>query len=139
MGKEVTGINCVVLIDDAGTDKLIACARTISISYATAFIETSVSGSGAWETVLPAKKSFTATLDGVVNIDHPTLLSLPFLRALQFNDTPLSIKFQRTNGDGDLYTEQVTAYIASSSDAGNFNDMNLFTIELRGSGAPTIL
>lgn len=131
----VKGINAVLYFDDGGTDKFLACARSVTFTLVTEFIETSVSGTGTFATYLPTKNSFTGSVEGIVNLEPASMLSLSDLRALQVAQTLITCKFQRTDQGGNLYTDQASFYIASSSDTGSFDDMNTFSIELQGTGA----
>lgn len=134
MDKKVQGKNVLVYIDDGGTDKLYACALSASLNLETEFIETSVSGTGTFATFLPTKNSFTGSLDGVTSLEESGMLSLADLRQRQIAQTPLSMRFELTNGNGDTYTEEATFYISSSSYDGSFDSMSHFSIELRGTG-----
>lgn len=131
---KVRGINVVIFIDVEGTDTLYACARSATLNLTTDFIETSGSGSGTFATFLPTKNSFTGTLEGVVSLEEPSMLTLADLKSRQINQQVLSMKFQRTDDGGNLYTSQADFYIANSSDTGSFNDMDTFSIDLRGTG-----
>lgn len=134
---QVRGINVLVLISDGVDYKPWVCARSVTLNVTTDFIETSGPGDGVFATFLPTKNSFTGSMDGIVSINTPGKFSLPELRAKQYAQTPLLMRFQRTDDGGNLYTEQAFFYIASSSDTGSFDDMNTFSIGLQGTGAIT--
>lgn len=133
----VQGQNVILLIDDSGTWKPLACARTATINFTTDFIETSVSGSGLFASFLPTKNSFTISMDGVVSIAESGKLSIADLRALQFSQTLLSIKFQRTDDGGNTYTEECSGFISSSTDTGSYDGIDTFSLEIKGTGAVT--
>lgn len=130
---KVTGKNVVVLIDDGGTNKLYACATSATLNLVTEVIETSEQGSGKFATFLPTKNSFTGSLEGVTTLGEVSMLSLKDLRQKQIDQIVLTVIFQRTSGT-DVYSNTGKFIITGSSDTGNFNEMNLFTIELQGTG-----
>lgn len=134
---KVTGKNVIVLIKEGVDWVLYACATSVTLNVNTDVIETSVSGNGYFATFLPTKNSFTGTLEGVTSLEDGNKLSLPDLRQKQLSHELLRIIFQRDDGDGNLYTDEASFYITSSSDVGSFDDMNLFTIEMQGTGVLT--
>lgn len=131
----VTGENAILYEYVSSNWVPYACVRSINIDFVTDVIETSVSGSGLWASFLPTKNSWTAGAEGIVAIEKAGSLSLADLRTKQFNQTLIQIKFERTNDDGDIYSETGYAYIVSSSDTGSHNDMDTFSISFRGTGA----
>lgn len=135
----VQGKNVVLLEDVSGTWTPYGCARSVSINISTDFIETSVSGTGLNATFLPTKNSFTISMDGVVAIAETGKLSIADLRAKQLAHTILSLRYQRTDDavTPHTYSEECQAFISSSSDTGSFEDMDTFSIEMRGTGAIT--
>jgi hypothetical protein len=133
---KVQGKNVVVFIYD-GMWKMYACAKSATLEVITDFIETSVSGTGLFATYLPTKNSFTGSLDGVTSLEEESMLSLPDLRQRQITQQLLLMRFQRTDDAGNVYTDEASFYISSSSDTGSFDDMNLFSIDLRGTGVLT--
>lgn len=133
----VQGKNVVVFIYDGGIWKIYACAKSATLNLATDFIETSVSGTGVFATYAPTKNSFTGTLEGVTSLEMDAVLSLPDLQQRQISQQLLMMRFQRTDNDGNVYTSQASFFISNSSDTGSFDDMDLFSIELRGTGVFT--
>lgn len=134
---KVLGKNVVIFIYDGGVWKLYACAKSATLNVHTDYIETSVAGQGYFATYLPTKNSFTGTLEGVTSLQETGMLSLPDLRAKQLNHTTLLMRYQRTDQAGNLYTDEGSFFITNSSDVGSFDDMNLFSIELQGTGILT--
>jgi len=134
----VQGKNVIVSIDVAGTPTPYVCARSASISISTDFIETSVSGTGLFATFLPTKHSFTISMDGVVSLAVSGSLTLADLQALQLAQTPLTVQYQATDDAGNTYTKSCTAFISNSTDTGSFDDMNTFSLEMRGTGVITL-
>jgi hypothetical protein len=131
---KVQGKNVVVFVQVGSDWVLYACATSATLEVITDVIETSVSGQGKFATFLPTKNSFTGVLEGVTSLEEAGKLSLPDLRAKQIAQEVLKLRYQRSDGTN-LYTEEGSFYITSSSDVGSFDDMNLFTIQLRGTGA----
>jgi hypothetical protein len=46
------------------------------------------------------------------------------------------MRFTRTSRLGQVYTSEVSFYIANSTDTGSYDAPNVFTIELKGTGIP---
>jgi predicted secreted protein len=132
-GKDVT-----VRIYDGGW-KLYACARSCSLNISTSVIETSVTGSGTWATYIPQKHGWTGTLEGMMNLDSDSSLTLYDLRLKQVAMEVIQIQFERLDDDGNSYTDTGNAIITSSSDSGSVDDVASFSIELQGTGALTPL
>jgi len=134
---KVAGKNVVIEIKVGDVWTLYACAKSATLNVATDFIETSVAGAGKFATYLPTKISFTGTLEGVTSLEQDGMLSLPDLRARQLTQEKLRTRFQRTSDDGKVYTDEAYFFISSSNDVGSFDDMNIFTIEMQGTGILT--
>jgi predicted secreted protein len=132
----VRGKNVTVRIYDDGW-KLYACASSCSLDVNTSVIETSVTGSGTWATFIPQKNSWSGSLQGVVNLDSDSSLTLYDLRVKQIALTEFQIQFERIDDDGNYYLDQGHAIIVNSSDTGSVDDINTFTIGLQGTGALT--
>lgn len=135
--SKVLGKNSVVFINDAGVWKLYACGTSVTLDLTTDFVETSVSGQGNFATYMPSKDSFTGTLEGITSLEEFGKLSLPDLRQRQIAHELLLMRFQRTDNDGHVYTDEGHFFISRSSDVGSFDDVSKFTIELRGTGSLT--
>lgn len=133
----VSGKNVVVKIYDNGGWRLYACAISCTLNVSTSTVETSTTGSGAWATFEPQKLSFSGVIDGLLNLDEPGQLTLADLRAKQIAFTKLLINFERTDIDGNTYTDQGTFIITGSSDSGNYNDAASFSIDIQGTGVLT--
>jgi predicted secreted protein len=132
----VRGKDVAFYIYDSGAFKLYACGRSCTITLSTSVIETSVTGTGTFATFIGQKHSWTASIEGVVNLDEGNQLTLSDLRALQIALTELYIRYERVDGNG--YTDEGYAIITSSSDSGEENNVATFSIELQGTGALTI-
>ena len=134
---KVAGKNVVVFIKVGDDWVLYACATSATLNVATEGIETSVSGNGKFASFLPTKNSFTGTLEGVTSLEENPKLSLYDLRQRQLSQELLRMKYQRSDSAGNLYTDEASFYITSSSDVGSFDDMNNFSIEMQGTGILT--
>ena len=135
---KVTGKNVIVEIKEGEDWVFYACATSVTLNVVTEVIETSVSGVGNFATYLPTKNSFTGVLEGVTSLEDGNKLSLPDLRQKQINHELLRTRFKRDDEGGNLYTDEASFYITSSSDVGSFDDMNLFTVEMQGTGILTL-
>ncbi len=135
--SHVQGKNVVLFIYDGGVWKPYACARSVTFTVNTDMMETSVSGHGRFATYIPTKNSLTASMEGVVSLSEPGSLTLADLRQRQIGHQLLLMRFQRTADNADVYTDEASLYITSSSDTGSYDDMNLFSIELQGTGVIT--
>ncbi len=130
----VNGKNVIVRIYDNGW-KLYACARSCSLTVSTSTVETSVTGSGVWASFEPQKHSWSVTLEGVVNLDHDSNLTLYDLRVKQIAMEKLQVQYERTDEDGNVYYDNGIGIIVNSSDEGAVDNVASFTIELQGTGA----
>lgn len=133
----VQGKNVILYAFEGGVWIGYACGRNITFNVSTDFIETSSSGTGKNATFLPTKNNFTATIDGIVALEETDMLTLTELRQKQLAHELLLLRFQRTDDGAHVYTDECSMYISNSSDVGNFDDMNVFTIDLRGTGVIT--
>ena len=131
---KVAGKNVVVFIKVGDDWVLYACATSATLNVTTEVLETSVSGNGKFASFIPTKNSFTGTLEGVTSLEESPKLSLYDLRQRQLAQELLRMKYQRTDSAGNLYTDEASFYIISSSDVGSFDDMNNFSIEMQGTG-----
>ncbi len=132
----VKGENVIVYIYDPIYEewKMYGCARSCTLITNTEFIEVSTTGSGKYKSYKPTVNSFTGTLDGLVNLNDPNLLSIADLRKFQLQQTELKMRFMRTAIDNTIYGEEVYFYITSISDTASFDNINSFTVELQGTG-----
>lgn len=133
----VNGSNVTLKIYDNGGWRLYACARSCSISVNTSTVETSTTGSGLWAAFEPQKLSWTGTIDGIINLEEPGLLTLADLRAKQIAFEKLLITYERTDADGNVYSDQGNCIITSSEDSGEVNNPAPFTIQVQGAGPLT--
>ena len=131
---KVLGKNVVVLAKQGSEWVLYACATSATLNVTTDIIETSVSGNGRFKSFLPTADSFTGTLEGVTSFEPDGKLSLQDLRKKQIDHELLRIKFQRSVDPENVYSEEASFYITSSSDVGSYDGMNNFTIEMQGTG-----
>jgi hypothetical protein len=127
----------IVLIYDGGFWKPYACGLSCTYTEATSFIETSVKGSGKWEESIPQKNSATGSITGITTLNKVNTLALSDLRNLQRNHTKLNVKFQRTDNDANVYTDEFFCYISNSSDEGPNDGLNTFTVDFKVTGPVT--
>jgi len=132
----VRGQNVVVLIFDGGVWKHYACGRSCTFNISTEFIETSVAGHGKTSTFAPTKNSFTGSIDGLMDLNPSGKLSFPDLQQRQLAHQILLMRWQRTDESGNVYTSEANFYISNSTDEGSFDNANIFSIELKGTGTP---
>jgi hypothetical protein len=130
----VRGENVLVHIYDGGQWKPYACGTDCTLSVATDFIETSVTGSGRYAEFEPTKNSFTGSITGFTTLDKANHLTLSDLRAMQLAHVKFLLRYQRTDNDGNVYSDQGYFFISNSSDSGPQDALNVFTIELKGTG-----
>lgn len=130
----VNGKNVAFYIYDSGVFKLYACGKSCSITVSTSTIETSTTGAGTWATFAAQKHSWTASIEGVVNLDEGNQLTLPNLRALQYAMTPLYIRYERVDDAGNGYTDEGYGIIVNSFDSGDVDNVAMFSIEFQGTG-----
>jgi len=133
----VNGKNVTFLIYDNGGWRMYACARSCSLTTSISTIETSTTGSGKWASFEPQKNGWTGSIDGVVNLDKPNMLTLPDLRQRQMSHTKLLIRYERVDESGNVYTDEGWAIITSATDTGSIDDVATFSIEVQGTGALT--
>ena len=136
MGK-VAGKDVLALIFYNGQWRNYACGLSISMDVTTDFIETSTRGNGKSKTFIPTMDEWAGTLEGVMTLEQPGLLSLPDFRDIQDAQMALLLRSQHTDDVGNIYTEEGTAYIRRTTDTGSVEGAATFTIELRGTGART--
>ena len=134
---KVQGENVALLVYDGGAWKPIACARTVSLTTASDFIDTSVSGSGSWRTVFPTKLSFQGSIEGLTAFDITNTLALSDLRALQFSRSRLRVMFERTDNASNVYSDEFYCYLQSITDNNPFDNVCNFDITFTGDGAIT--
>jgi predicted secreted protein len=134
----IRGENVIIYVYDDGQWKPIICGKSCSLTTVAETIETSITGSGQWRTYEYAGFTWTVSMDGATFLDGENQLSLQDIRLMQYGKEKLLIRYQRTDESSNVYLEQGTVLITNVSDTGAMDDMNLFTIELQGSGPLTI-
>lgn len=136
MGK-IKGENVVVYTYLDGIWKPFVCGASCDLEVGTETIETSIKGQGYWRTFKGAAHSWTVNFEGIVSLMITNAQTLPDLRALQISMTPLLIRYQRRDDSGETYTDEGTAIIVNSQDSGPIDGMNVYTIQMKGSGPIT--
>lgn len=135
--SKVLGKNVIAYIFHGGMWKVAVCARSCEFTTTTEFIETSVRGSGKYKRFRPTVNSCTGSMEGVVTLDEPNTLAVSDLRSLQLAQTRLLLRFQRTDESGNVYTDEVYAYISQTADVGDFKEAANFSLDLIGDGEIT--
>lgn len=132
----VKGDNVILYIYDS-IWKPIVCGRSCTFNTNAEDIETSITGSGVWRTFEYMALTWTCSFDGVILLDGLDELSLQDIRAWQYGRQKVLLRYQRTDQDGNIYTDEGYALITSISDTGAVDDMATFTIDLKGTGPLT--
>lgn len=135
MSDLVPGKDYVFFLYHAGQWKGYMCARTLDVPVSTGMIETSVTGSGNWQTFEPTVHGYTINIQGVISLDDSVNLTFPQLRALQFNKEKLLWRSVMDSQQGNNYTEQGYCYISNSVPTGSFDGVATFGINFQGTGA----
>ena len=130
----VKGENIVLFIYDSGMWKPVVCGRDCSFETVAEDVETSITGSGPWRTYEYSSLSWTCSFDGVILLDGSNEMSLPDLRAIQYGRQKVLLRYQREDDLGNVYTDEGNALISSISDSGNYSDVGVFSISLKGTG-----
>lgn len=132
--SKVLGKNVIAYIFHGGMWKVAICARSCEFTTVTEFIETSVKGAGKYKRFKPTVNSSTGTMEGLVAFNEPDTLALSDLRALQLAQTRLLLRYQRTDEDGNIYTDEVYSYISQTADVGDYKEAANFSLDLIGDG-----
>lgn len=131
----VKGENVILYTYDNGVWKMGACFKSVTLNLSTTMTETTVSGNGPWASFAPQKHSFTGSAEGIVSLNEPGMLTLADFRAKQIAREMILMRYQRTDSLGNLYTDECRFYISNSSDNSSFDNLDLFTLEMQGTGA----
>lgn len=134
----IRGENVVIFLFDGDQWKPVICGKSCSITTVAETIETSITGSGNWRTYEYAGFTWSANIEGATNLDQDNTITLNDFRLKQRDREKIQIKYQRTDQDSNVYTDQGYALITNVSDSGAIDDLNLYTIELQGSGPLTL-
>jgi predicted secreted protein len=135
----IKGENVILYMFHDGIWKPVICGRDCSLTTNAEDIETSITGSGAWRTYEYVGLTWECTFDGVMFLDGVNELSGADIRAMQYSRQKVLIRYERTDMDSNVYTEEGYALITSVSDSGNFDDVVTFTVDLKGTGPLTIV
>ena len=132
----VQGNDIILFIYD-GMWKPVVCGTSCSFETTAEDIETSITGSGVWRTYEYVALTWTCSFDGVILLDGLNQASLQDLRAYQYSRQKVLIRYQREDGDGNVYTDEGYALITSISDSGDLDSMATFSVSLKGTGPLT--
>lgn len=133
----VKGENIILFIYDGGVWKPVVCGRDCSFDTQAEDIETSITGSGVWRTFEYRALTWTCSFDGVILLDGVNELSLQDLRAYQYSRQKVLIRYQREDGNSNVYTDEGYGLLSSISDSGNYQDVGVFSVEIKGTGPLT--
>lgn len=135
----IKGENCVFYVFDDGQWKPLICARSGTFNTSADTIETSITGSGNWRTYEYTSLTWTANFEGLIYLDGVNELTASDLRAYQFSRTKILLRFTRTDTSGNVYTDEGTAIITSVNDSGDYNSVQNFSVEMKGTGPLVIV
>ncbi len=130
-GKEV-----VFYVDDSGTMKLVACARSASLTTTADIGETSTLGSGKWKTFKGLKLSFTLSAAGLVSFDMN--YSLAVLRQKQALFSALDFWFFAADADGNQEKYSGKFIITNIGTPTTYNANHEYSLDGQGTGELTI-
>ena len=141
MGNLVKGKNVTVFKFDDSIDVWVpyACARACTFSLDTDTIETSITGSGKFKTLLPRSNSFNGSLDGVTQLMKENHLSIADLMALQLAHTIMLMRFEDISDDGDVFTKEAMFFITNCTQTASFDNVATFSVALQGTGPLTLI
>lgn len=134
--SDVLGRDFVLSIFDGGFYKAVACSDSCTFSSRTKFVDTSVEGTGIWETSEPTLNSWAVSAGGIVSLEETNQLDIAELRAIQYAQQKVFIHATRTSVTGQTYEDSGYCYIESVDDTGQVAGMNTFQISLIGIGEP---
>jgi hypothetical protein len=107
------------------------CARSVTFDISTDFIETSVTGSGAFKTFIPSGKQFSGNIEGLVFLDKPAVAETRATTTLDLTEIADSGVFPSSgnlfanifvNGFAVLYTTSTGTFATFSDFINNLND-----------------
>lgn len=133
----VQGKNVVIKHYYNGEWLVYACATACSYGLNTALLNTSGKGTGQWSTFLPTRHTARVTFEGVVLLEEAGKLGLADLRAMQISGVKQLVTYERTDEDGNVYSERFYGYIVDSEDTGRAGEFNTFSLQIQPSGAIT--
>lgn len=133
----VKGDNVLLTLYNGGFDKPYACSLNSTLEATTDYIETSISGAGNFATWEATRDSWSVSCDGLVSLEEVNKLDLAELQALQFAHTKMLMKRTHTSDTGQVYVQIGYVIITNSTDTGNHDGMNTFSLTMKGTGILT--
>lgn len=118
--------------DSAWTPFVCSTSGTLEIS--TEEIDTTVSGSGTWKTMLPTRHGWTLSGEGFVSLNEENKIDFRMLQGYQINRTKLHLRIERTDDVGNVYANEGYGYILNSNDTGAVNGVDTFSLTINGTG-----
>ena len=137
----VNGKDAIVYIDEGGSteQKIIGCFRSATLTMESEMMETSITGQGNSATFVPAKQSFSVSLEGLLFIDKEGLkyTTYNFIDAQQ-NERLLTVEFSYEDTSGNFLSVSGSGYIKSNGITNSFDNNATFTVEIQGTGSLTV-
>lgn len=141
MGNLVKGKNVTVFKYEDSISVWVpyACARSCTFSFDTSFLETSITGQGAFRTYVPEAHSFTGSLEGLTQLEKVNHLSIADLMAIQINMEVMLMRFEDVSDDGDVFTKEALFFITNTTQTASFDNVATFSVALQGTGELTLI
>jgi predicted secreted protein len=133
---KVRGKDVVFYVDDSGTMKPVACARSASLTTTAEIGETSTLSSGKWKTFKGLKLSFTLSAAGLVSYDIN--YSLAVLRQKQALLSALNFQFFGADSTGTQEKYSGSFIITDISTPTTYNANFEYSLDGQGTGELTI-
>jgi len=133
----INGINTILAFFENGQWYPYACARSSTVQVDVETIETSVSGSGTWQTNMPTKRKFSGNFEGLVALSNVAVLSAADLTARMIAGTEMLFRHQVVAQDGSVYTEQGYIYFTGRPLTSSFDNVVTFSMNFIGNGELT--
>lgn len=116
------------------------CSRADVVDVNSEFIDTSVTGNGQWSTRVPSGLSWSARIDGLVNLSKTTNpITISQLREFQNNGTRIYFKFELLDDDGNFHQEVGYGYIQTCNITSSFDNVPTFSVTIVGDGQLTTI
>jgi predicted secreted protein len=131
----------VVLNMQYGADWLpVGCARSCSFQITNELIETSITGSGSFRTYIIGASTFSGSIEGLVFLgpkDNYDRIDMG--KIYELLGGPINMRFYEKDEENELFLQkECIIFMESLSETASFDNMPTFSINFKGSGAPTI-
>jgi hypothetical protein len=131
MAAKVMGTDVVLQLTDDAFPLL--CGRSVTFDIQRETVETSYINGGQYRTYIAGPITYTATIEGLVNIAGGDL-DLPPIYNLLVNGTKVLCNYFEEDTEGNQFQKQFYGYIESISEAASFDNIATFTVTIKGSG-----